>query len=135
MSQALHHDGGRCSGEEVNTSSMPETTRHLMSTKERILKDNKQLSGRSIMDSTRDGELSMLTKQRRKELLDGITNTDSTSTDCSTSDQDFQCGELLKLTQAMFKSEDTTKEEDDNRHGNSIESPILSSLTTPEATQ
>ena len=92
MLLVLHQDGGRSSGEEVNTSSMPETTRHLMFTKERILKDNKLSSGRSITDGTKDGELSILIIRttERKDHLDMIKNTDSTSTDSCTSDQDSQ---------------------------------------------
>jgi hypothetical protein len=42
---------------------------------------------------------------------------------------------LLKLFQAMLDSEDILLQERDNRHGNSIEHPILSSLITLEATQ
>jgi len=99
------------------------------------LKDKDCKPGTETMDLIKDGTLSIRIKQRRKELRDMIENTDSISTDSSTSDQDSQCGELLKLTLAMFKSRDTTKEEDDNRLGNSIEYPILSNLITLEATQ
>jgi hypothetical protein len=106
-----------------------------MFSKERMLKDKKLLSGRSTMDSTRDGELSTLIRQPRREDLDSIKNTDSTSTDCSTSDQDSQCRELLKLFLTILDSEDTTQEERDNKLGSSIESRIPSSLTTLDHTQ
>jgi hypothetical protein len=82
--------GGRSSGEEENTSSISRTRRHLMSIKERMLKDKRLSSGRSIMDSTRDGELSMLTNQPRRDPRDMTRTSDSTSTDYSTSDQDSQ---------------------------------------------
>jgi hypothetical protein len=137
LSLALHLNGGNSSGEEVNTSSMSETTRQLKFTKTRMLKDNKLLSVQRPMDGTKDGELSILIIRttERKELQDLTENMDSISIDSSTSDQDFQCGELLLLLELILNSRDITKEEDDTRHGNSIESPILSSLITPEATQ
>jgi hypothetical protein len=50
-----------------------------MSIKERMLKDNKLLSGRDIMAGTKDGRSSMLTKQPRKEPQDSIKIMDSTS--------------------------------------------------------
>jgi hypothetical protein len=106
-----------------------------MSIKERMLKDKKLLSGRSTMDSTRDGELSMLTKLPRKEHLDTIKNTDSTSTEHSTSDQDSQCGELLKMSPTTLDSEDITFQERDNKLGSSIESRIPSSQNTLDPTQ
>jgi hypothetical protein len=65
-----------------------------MSIKTRILKDKRLSSGRDITAGTRDGESSMLTNLPRKEPRDMIVNTDSISIEHSTSDQDFQCGEL-----------------------------------------
>jgi hypothetical protein len=41
MSQEPTQDGGKSSGEEENTSSICKTRRHLMSIKERILKDKR----------------------------------------------------------------------------------------------
>jgi hypothetical protein len=79
MSQELTPTGGRSSGEEVNISSISRTKRLLMSIKTRMLKDKRLLSGRNIMDSTRDGELFTLTNQPRKEHQDGIENMDSIS--------------------------------------------------------
>jgi hypothetical protein len=106
-----------------------------MSIKVRMLKDKRLSSGRSTMDSTRDGELSILIKLPRKELLDLIENMDSISTEHSTSDQDSQCGELLKMSLTILDSEDITKEERDNKLGSSTESRIPSSLNTPDPTQ
>jgi hypothetical protein len=106
-----------------------------MSSKEKMLKPRKLLFGRDIMDLTRDGELFMLTNQRRRDHLDSTKNTDSTSTDCSTSDQDSQCKELLKLFLTILDSEDITLQEEDNKLGSSTESRIPSSLTTLDPTQ
>jgi hypothetical protein len=89
--------GGRSGGDVDNTSLTSRTIRQLMSIKEKILKDNKSLLGRNIMDLTRDGELSMLTNIPRLEQVDMTENMDSISIEHSTSDQDFQCGELLKM--------------------------------------
>jgi hypothetical protein len=50
----------------------------LMSTKERILKDKKLSSGRDTTIPTRDGQLSMLTRQRRFQPRDTTVNSDST---------------------------------------------------------
>jgi hypothetical protein len=106
-----------------------------MSIKERMLKDNKLLSGIDTMDSTRDGELSIPTKLPRKEDLDSIENMDSISTEHSTSDLDSQCGELLKLFLTTLDSEDSTTQEEDNKLGSSTESRIPSSQNTPNPTQ
>jgi hypothetical protein len=106
-----------------------------MFTKTRISKDNKLLSGRNTMDGTKDGDLSMLTQLRRKQLRAMTLSMDSILIDSCTSDQDSQCKELLMLIQPMLDLEDTVLEQRDNSNGNSIESRTLSSLTTPEATQ
>jgi hypothetical protein len=70
-----------------------------MSIKTRILKDNKLLSGRNIMDGTRDGELSMLTRPPRLDPRDMTVDLDSISIDHSSGDQDFHLEELLKMYQ------------------------------------
>jgi hypothetical protein len=98
-------------------------------------KANRLLLGRDTVEQIRDGELSILTNQRRKEHLDMIKNTDSTSTDYSTSDQDSQCKELPKLFLTILDSEDIPFQERDNKLGSSIESRIPLSLTTPDHTQ
>jgi hypothetical protein len=125
MSQELTQDGGRSGGEEVNTSSISETRRLLMSTKTRILKDKRSLSGESTMAGTRDGELFILIQSntRRKELQDGMENMDSISIELCTSDQDFQCRELSNSYHGMLESEDTIQEEEINRPGDSTEYP------------
>jgi hypothetical protein len=105
-----------------------------MFSKERILKDKRLSSGRDIMVLTKDGELSTLIRQLRREDLDSTENTDSTSTEHSTSDQDSQCGELLKMFPTTLDSEDSTMEEEDNKLGSSIEFRIPSSLNTPNLT-
>jgi hypothetical protein len=76
--------------------------------KTKMLKDNKLLSGTDTMVLTKDGELSILTKHPKKDLLDMTENTDSISIEHSTSDQDSQCGELLKLFPTISDSEDIT---------------------------
>jgi hypothetical protein len=101
-----------------------------MSFKERILKDKSVLCIKSIMDLIRDGKLSTLTKLPRRDPRDLTVNTDSTSIDHSTSDQDSQCGELLKLFLTTLDSEDSTFQEEDNKLGSLTESRIPSSLNT-----
>jgi hypothetical protein len=64
-----------------------------------------------ITDLTKDGELSMLTKQEKKELRVFTTAGDSISTESSTSDQDSQCRELLKQLELMLDSEDGIQED------------------------
>jgi hypothetical protein len=105
-----------------------------MFSKERMLKDKRLLSGRDIMVLTKDGELSILTKLPRKEEVDSTLNTDSTSTELSISDQDSQCGELLKMSPTILDSEDSIIQEEDNKLGSSIEFRIPSSLNTPNHT-
>jgi len=61
-----------------------------MSTRIRIVKDKMLSSGEDIMVGTRDGELSILTLQRKKLLKDSTKSMDSTSIEHSTSDLDFQ---------------------------------------------
>jgi hypothetical protein len=121
MSQELTPTGGRSSGEEVKTSSISITKRLLMSTKTRILKVKRLLSGRDIMAGTRDGESCILTNQRRKDRVDLTENTDCISTDHSISDQDFHSKELLNLFHGMLDLEDTIKEEEINRLGDLTE--------------
>jgi hypothetical protein len=70
-----------------------------MFTKRRTLKEQNVLSIEDIMAGTRDGELSMLTQLRKKDPRDMIKSMDSTSIEHSTSDQDSQCGELVKMYQ------------------------------------
>jgi hypothetical protein len=98
--------------------------------KTKMLKDNKLLSGTDTMVLTKDGELSTLTKHPKKDHLDMTENTDSISIEHSTSDQDSQCGELLKLFPTISDSEDSTKEEEDNKLGSLIEFRIPSSQNT-----
>jgi hypothetical protein len=133
---ALTQIGGRSSSIKENTLSMVQNpTNQFKFTKTRILKDKRSFAQLRIMAGTRDGELSILIKLPRRELRAMIENTDSTSIDFSTSDQDFHSGELLQLSELILNSRDTMLQERDTSNGNSIESPILSSLTTPEATQ
>jgi hypothetical protein len=89
-SQALTPTGGRSSSMKVNNSSTGQTAKYLMSQEEKILKDKPFGSGRIMVEPTRNGRSSILTKQRRSQLKDSTKNSDSTSTDHSTSDQDSQ---------------------------------------------
>jgi hypothetical protein len=134
MFQELTQIGGRSSYSKENTSLISKTRRQLMSIRTRILRDKRLSSGEDTMAGTKDGELSMLTKQRRKEVQDGIQDMDSTSIDHSSSDQNFQCGELLKLLDLMLDSEDITFQEEDNKLSNLTEYPIPSSLCITLAT-
>jgi hypothetical protein len=70
-----------------------------MSIKRRMLKDKNVLFIKDIMAGTRDGESFMLTKLPRLDQRDMIKSMDSTSIEHSTSDQDSQCGELVKMYQ------------------------------------
>jgi hypothetical protein len=69
----------------------------LMSTKERMLKDKNVSSGRDITMPTRDGELFMLTRQRRFQPRDTMEISVSIWTDHSISDQECQWRELLNV--------------------------------------
>jgi hypothetical protein len=52
----------------------------LISIKTRIKKDKRLLSGRDIMDGTKDGELSIKTNHQRLRVRDNtVPNSDSTS--------------------------------------------------------
>jgi hypothetical protein len=88
------------------------------------------LSITDTTESTKDGELPILISMPRKEHLVTIKNMDSISTDFSTSDQDSQCKELLKLSLTILDSEDSTIQEEDNKLGSSTEFRIPSSLNT-----
>jgi hypothetical protein len=55
-----------------------------------MLRDKKLLFTVDTIDSTRDGELPILTNILRKKVRDGMENSDSTSTDHCSSDQDSQ---------------------------------------------
>jgi hypothetical protein len=123
MSQELTPIGGKSSGEEVKTSSTSTTRRLLMFTKTRILKDKRLLYGRDTTAGTRDGELSILTKQPRREHLEWTVNMDSISIDHSSSDPDFQCRESLNSFHGMLDLEDITKVEETNRPGDLTENP------------
>jgi hypothetical protein len=81
------------------------------------------LYGKDTMAGIRDGELSILTKQTRRESQDSTEIMDFTLTDHSSSDPDSQCRELLNLFHGMLDLEDTTKVEENNKPGNSIENP------------
>jgi hypothetical protein len=68
---------------------------------------------------------------RKKEQVDMIKSMDSISIEHSSSDQDSQCGELLKMYPITLDSRDITMEEEDNKHSNLIECLTLSSLSIP----
>jgi hypothetical protein len=72
-----------------NTSLTAETRRLSMFQETKIEKAKELLSGRDMVDQTRDGLLSILTSKPRKRLLEAV-DTDSKSIRHSTSDQDFQ---------------------------------------------
>jgi proline dehydrogenase len=83
--------GGKSSNTLVElTSSISRTRRYLMLQVEKMLKVKRLLSMVDTTDLTKDGELTMLTEQEKKELRVFTTAGDSISTESSTSDQDSQ---------------------------------------------
>jgi hypothetical protein len=61
-----------------------------MSIQEEMKKEDRSLPGRDIMERIRDGRSSILTKLKQFNPRDFMRTSDSTSTDHSTSDPDFQ---------------------------------------------
>jgi len=61
-------NGSRSSTIRMNTSSISETRRHLMYTEERMKKEERSLPGKSTMERTRGGKLSILIRPRSKRL-------------------------------------------------------------------
>jgi len=130
-SQALTPTGGRSSDMKESNSSTGITERHLMFQVERMLKDNQFGSGVSMVEPTRDGRFSILTKHQRFQLKDLTKNTDSTLTDHSTSDQDFQWRDSLRCTETpTCQSWDGIMEERHNSNGPSIKSKRFSETIT-----
>jgi len=87
-SMPLTHNGSRSSSSEDNNSSTSERIkRFLMSMVPRMRKPERLLLTRTMVESTRDGMLSILIKLPRMRLRDLMKNSVSTSTDHSTSDQ------------------------------------------------
>jgi hypothetical protein len=83
-------DGGRSSNTEDKTSLTSRTRRFLISQEEETLKAKRLSSMVDTTNSTRDGELSTLTRKLRFKL-EAITETlDGLSTDHSTLDQECQ---------------------------------------------
>jgi len=77
--------GGKSSSthQRMNNSLIGTTTRFLMSQEEKMLKDKKLSSGRTMEDLIRNGRSSILTKPRRFQVQDLIQNSDSTEIDHS----------------------------------------------------
>lgn len=73
----------------------------------------------------------MLTVLPRLDPRDMTVIMDSTSIDHSTSDQDSQCGELLKMFPIILDSRDMSKEEESNRPSNLIKFLTQSRLCIP----
>jgi len=88
-SKAPTHNGSRSSDIKENNSLMRKE-KHLMSMVDKIKKEEKLSSGADIKELTKDGELSILTKQRRLQKKALTMTSDSTSTDHSTLSLDFQ---------------------------------------------
>jgi len=89
-SQAPTPTGGKSSDMKESNLSIGIMERHLMFQVEKILKDKQFGYGVNMVEPTRDGKFSILTSNQRFQLKDSTKNTDSTSTDHSTSNQDFQ---------------------------------------------
>jgi hypothetical protein len=73
-----------------NSSTTSKIRRYSMSLETKTEKDKTFMPGRDMVELTRDGELSILTKLERKERRDITLNMDSTLEEHSTSDQDSQ---------------------------------------------
>ena len=73
-----------------NTSSIGPTRKLLMFQEEKMLKAKPLLPGKNIMEPTRDGRSSILTRRKRKKLRDLMKIPVSTETDHSISDPDSQ---------------------------------------------
>jgi len=67
----------------TSTSSISQTTKHLMSKEEKMKKEQKFLSGRNMEKPIRNGRLSILTKLRSFKLQVLIKTSDFMSTDHS----------------------------------------------------
>ena len=59
-------DGGKSSSMKVNTSSMSNQVKHLMSMEEETMKEDQSLFGTSTTVLTRNGRSSTWTRRRRK---------------------------------------------------------------------
>ena len=75
---------------KLNTSSTGLTENALMSQVERMLKDKQLSFGTDIMELTRDGKSSILTRPKRYQDQDLMKSSDSIEIDHSISDPDFQ---------------------------------------------
>jgi hypothetical protein len=112
--------GGKSSSMKVRCSSTSKMVEFLMFLETKTLKDNKSLSTRDMEETTRDGKYSTLIRQRLCQAKASAKNTDSTSTDHSTSSQDFHSRELLKETEATSHSEDGERT-NNNKYGSSMD--------------
>jgi len=82
--------GGNFSDLKVSSLSTGRTIRYLMSMVVKMRKVDQPKSGPNMVELTRDGRFFILISNQRFQPKDSIKNSDSTSTDHSTSDQDFQ---------------------------------------------
>jgi hypothetical protein len=127
---ALTLGGSKSSNTRTRCLSTQQITRSLKLNLERTRKVTKssliaKMEIRLIM-LTKDGRLSILTRLSQSELRALIKSLDSTLTDHSTSDQDFQCKELLSATElTMSGSRDGERMLPPNS-GTSMKSPRLS---------
>jgi hypothetical protein len=81
-------NGGNSSDLMEPSSSNGKTTDALMFQAERMLKDKLLLFTRNMEELTRDGQSSILTRRKKKQIAALMPNGASTSTDHSSSDQD-----------------------------------------------
>jgi len=82
-SQAQTPTGGRSSSMKESTSSTSKMEKHLMSQEEKMKKDNLLSFGVSMVETTRDGKSSILTKLERLLIKVLTKNSDSMSIDHS----------------------------------------------------
>ena len=88
-------DGSNSSSTKRVNSSIGPTIRFLMSLQAKMKKVKQLVSKTTLARATRNGEFYILTKLPRLKPRDSTKNSVSISIDHSTSDQDFQCKELL----------------------------------------
>jgi len=85
-----------------NSSQTLRTARFLMFQKEKILKQAMFKFGRDTVERTRDGQSSILTIKRMRNMRRVKKFSDGFQTNHFISDQDYQCKELLQLQETTI---------------------------------
>jgi DNA-binding transcriptional regulator YiaG len=104
------------------SSSTSKTIEYLMLAETKMLKDNQSLFTRDMVVLTRDGRSSILIRLKMSKMKDMKRTSDSTSTDHSISDQDFQCKELQNAQETEHSSRRDIERMPSNNSLSSMES-------------